>query len=379
MYSTYLSREAARRLRHGSPWLRREDIVSMEGTPQPGEPVQLRDEDGQVLGLGDVDLEASPAVRRLGLPDDVEEGPIPRYLRHAFERRAQWVDDPRFCRIVNDDGDSLPGLIVDRYESHFVIQTLTRSMDARHQEITRALGEVAGASSVLLRNDTLRRRRLGLPLQRPHVLYGTPPRWFRLLEMGARFTVDLTYGRGTGYPYALRDLRRFVAHLAQGTRVLDAACGVGGLFVHAGLHGARQVLAFDADPDTADLARENAEANGLMGRVTVARGEPLETLTELTDTFDLVLLDTPGLQGAEEFVRRMRGALQRTRHGGFLLVVGYRPPLAPGEFDTLVASACEQEARPAFRLARLGLPPDHPTPVGSPGVDTLDAVALEVS
>ena len=55
MLSTYLSREAARKLRHGAPWLRREDIVSMEGEPEPGTPMQLKDEDGQILGLGDVD------------------------------------------------------------------------------------------------------------------------------------------------------------------------------------------------------------------------------------------------------------------------------------------------------------------------------------
>ena len=379
LLSTYLSRDAARRLRHGAPWLRREDIVSMEGTPQPGEAVQLRDEDGSVLGLGDVDLESSYAVRRLGQPDEALEGLIPRHLRQAFERRGRLVDDPRFCRVVNDDGDGLPGLIVDRYDTHFVVQTLTRAMDARQTEITRALVEVTGASSVLLRNDTPRRKALGLPSQRPHVLFGTPPRWCRLLELGARFTVDLNYGVGTGYHYDQRELRRFVARLAQGGRVLDACCNVGGLFVHAGLHGARQILAFDRNGDAADLARENAEANGLLGRATVETGQPLQVLRALPETFDLVLLDTPGVGSEDDFVEQLRHALRRTRHGGRLLVAGYHPPLALGGFDELVATACEGEARIATRLAWLGLPPDHPTLVGSPGSEYLDAVALEVS
>ncbi len=96
------------------------------------------------------------AVRRLGLPEESAEGLIPRHVRHALERRARLVDDPRFCRLVNDDGDGLPGLIVDRYDTHFVIQTLTRAMDARIEELTRAIVEVAGAGSVLLRNDSPR-------------------------------------------------------------------------------------------------------------------------------------------------------------------------------------------------------------------------------
>ncbi len=379
MVNTYLSREAARRLKHGAPWVRREDIVSMEGTPAVGEAVTLRDEDGQLLGLADVDLESSYAVRRLGMPEETAEGLIPRHVRHAFERRARLVDDPRFCRVINDDGDALPGLIVDRYDTHLVVQTLTRAMDARIQEITRALVEVGGAESVLLRNDTPRRRQLGLPVQRPHAIYGNPPRWTRVLELGARFTVDLTYGPGVGYPYDQRELRRFLSRMSQGARVLDPSCHVGGLFVHAGRMGARSILAFDSDADTADLARENGEANGLLGRLRVEKSDALTVLRGLRDTFDLVLLDTPEASTPESFIEQVRLGLHATRHGGYLVIVGYHPPLPAGGFDELVAEACDQEGRMGFRFARLGLPPDHPTLVGFSGSDYLSGLALEVS
>ncbi len=379
MLNTYLSRDAAQRLRHGAPWLKREDIVSIDGEPVLGEPVQLRDEEGHVLGLADVDLESAYPVRRLGLPEESVEGLIPRHLRQALERRAHLVDDPRFCRVINDDGDGLPGLIVDRYDQHFVVQTFTRAMDARVQEIARAIVEVAGATSVLLRNDTPRRRQLGLAVQRAKVLYGAPPRWCRVLELGARLTVDLTYGLNTGYHYDQRELRRFVGRMAQGARVLDPNCNIGGLFVHAGLHGARQILAFESNADAADLARENAEANGLLGRVRVETGKSAQVLRGLNDAFDLVLLDTPEVTSDEAFIEQVRLGLRRTRHGGRLLLSGYHPPLTAGAFDELVATACEQEQRLAFRLVRLGLPPDHPTLVGSPAADYLDAVALEVT
>ena len=42
-----------------------------------------------------------------------------------------------------------------------------------------SLVQVLGARSVLLRNDGARRKAVGLPEARPHVLFGTPPRWTR--------------------------------------------------------------------------------------------------------------------------------------------------------------------------------------------------------
>src|SRR5207245_950304 len=103
---------------------------------------------------------------------------LPRSLRRALERRALFVQNPRFCRLVNDDGDALPGLVIDRYDSHYVVQTTTRAMDARLDEIARTLTELTAAESVLLRNDDPRRRPLGLEVARgPHVLRGKPPRW----------------------------------------------------------------------------------------------------------------------------------------------------------------------------------------------------------
>lgn len=375
MLSTYVSREAAQKLRRGVPWTLREEIVRVEGAGAPGDPAQLLDEDGQVLGLGDVDLSSRQAVRRLGLPDDSPEGVIPRQLRRALERRLTLVQDPRYCRVVNDDGDGLPGLVVDRFDAHFVVQTFTRAMDARLEAITRALVELAGVGSVLLRNDGPARARAGLPRARAHVLSGAPPRWLRVHELGARLTIDLFQGAGTGYPYAHRRVRQVVARLSRGARVLDPCCSVGGLFVHAGLSGARQVIAFDPNADSVELARENVEANGLLGRARIEVADTFRALDRLQGPFDLVLLDGSELAaGSEEedpLLRLLRLGLRHTRHGGHLIAIGAEA------LEERVALACQRERRVAFRLARPELPFDFPTVIGA--LETMTAVALEVT
>ncbi len=385
MLSTYLNSDAARRLRHGTPFVRRDEILRIDGTPKTGEPVQLRDEHGELLGLGNLDLQATWAVRRLALPEEPADGIIQRHLRRALERRGQLVEDPRYCRLVNDDGDGLPGLVIDRFDQHYAVQTFTRAMDTRAEEIARSLVEVMDARSVILRNDNPRRLAAGLPEQRPHVLHGSPPRWTRVLELGARFTIDLQMGLGTGYYYDQREIRRLVAKMAQGARVLDVCAFVGGLFVHAGLHGARQIIAFEKDPDAADLARENAEANGLLGRAWIENADAFTALADARPTADLVLLDAPDLgdgdDAAEKYLELLRLGVRATRHGGRMLVTGYSPPLPPGprEVEERLLLACELEGRFATRIGRPGLPPDFPTVLGAPTGEHLNALAVEVS
>ena len=382
--NAYLTTEAAERLRHGATALRREDLLSVEGSPLPGVPVQLLDPDGLTVGHGDLELDGPGpiAVRRLGLPDDPVEGVVPRQMRRALSRRAQLVDDPRFCRLVNDDGDGLPGLVIDRFDGHVVVQTTTRAMDARHDEIVRALAEVVDTRSVLLRNDTARRVRAGLPKDRSRVLSGAPPRWIRISELGARLTIDLHQGYDTGYSYALREVRRIVARLAPDARVLDPACAVGGAVIQAGLHGARHIVAFARDADSADLAQENIEANGLMGRARVDMATPLEALRALDEVFDLVLLHAP-VRGvdqtswAKELDELIYLSLRATRHGGKLLVAAPDAALGDEPLETVILRSCRREGRQAFRLIRPAAPADFPAVAGAP--EPLASVVLEIA
>src|SRR5690606_34929408 len=130
---------------------------------------------------------------------------------------------------------------------HFLLQASTRAMEARAQALARLLIDVTQTDSVLMRRDGPARLRAGLPKQRPEVLFGAPPRWVRLLELGSRITTDLFEGPNLGYPYILREVRRSLIRLAAGQEVLDVRAGMGHLFVHAAHAGARQVLAFTGD------------------------------------------------------------------------------------------------------------------------------------
>ena len=74
--------------------------------------------------------------------------------------------------------------------------------------------------------------------------------------------------------------RRLEAAFAPGDRVLDLGCGTGEDAVHLAGRGVR-VLALDAAPGMADVARAKAQAAGAGDRVEV-RALPVERLAELS-------------------------------------------------------------------------------------------------
>ncbi len=200
--------------------------------------------------------------------------------------------------------------------------------------------------------------------------------------MGARLSVDLHRGEGTGYSYALRKLRRMVGRLSHGALVLDPSCLVGGTAVQAGLHGARHIVAFAPDLEDADLAQENIEANGLMSRAEVACADSLEALRSNRDVFDLVVLHAPARDAyPEEWARKLeelvRLSVRATRHGGLLVLGASGEALGSVPLEERVLRACEGANRTAYRLLRAGAPADFPARAGSP--DELFAVTLELS
>jgi ribosomal protein L11 methyltransferase len=62
-------------------------------------------------------------------------------------------------------------------------------------------------------------------------------------------------------------VERLVALAPAGRRVIDAGCGSGILALSAALLEGGAIAAFDTDPEAVRVSRENAELNGLAGRV----------------------------------------------------------------------------------------------------------------
>jgi 23S rRNA (cytosine1962-C5)-methyltransferase len=304
------------------------------------------------------------------------------------------VRDTDAVRLVNAEGDGLPGLVADRYGDALVVKLTSAGMLVRREALAAALREASGAALGFERADTVAARKEGLPA-RQGALWGEPPAgpaW--ICERGRRYRVDLSEGQKTGFYLDQRDARDLVERLAGGRRVLDLFCYTGGFAVAAARGGAQRLTLVDSSAAALALARENIAANAADAANSadavgpIARYEQADAFEFLRADdagYDLLVLDPPPMARAERDVARaaraykdlLRSALRRAAPRARLLVFACSHHIGAEKLRQIVFGASLEAGRSLRVLAALGAAPDHVVALDHPEGAYLSGLLLE--
>src|SRR5438477_2723841 len=198
------------RILHGHDWVFSSEVLKVFGKPVDGEIISLKDGKDHLIGSAIYNSKSQIVARRFSRrKQDLDLDFFKRRIAQAAEYRVRRGVDPRLCRIVWSESDGLPGLIIDRYEDCFVMQTLTLAMDMRKDLIADAIqsaiglqqslnGHAAGEGTIIERNDAPVRRAEGLELH-SGILRGNVPSQIEIEIAGVRFEIDLLRGQKTGF------------------------------------------------------------------------------------------------------------------------------------------------------------------------------------
>src|SRR5438552_2927200 len=191
------------RILHGHDWVFSSEVLKVFGKPIDGDVISLKDGKDHLIGSAIYNSKSQIVARRFSRrKQDLDLDFFKRRIGQAAEYRARRQVDAKLCRVVWSESDGLPGLIVDRYGEHFVVQTLTLAMDMRKDLIVEAIKSGIGFqpmvraglashgleahATIIERNDAPVRRAEGLEL-RVGVLEGVAPSAPILIEInGAR-------------------------------------------------------------------------------------------------------------------------------------------------------------------------------------------------
>ena len=147
-----LRRGRARPLWFGHPWVYANAVDRVEGTVEPGCVVSLLDHDGRFIGRGIYNSRSQIPVRLLSRTDEhVDAAFFVRRLRAAQALRAKLAlpsSETTAYRLVNSEGDNLPGLVVDVFGDAAAFQISTLGMALWREEIAGAIDEVLAPKSI---------------------------------------------------------------------------------------------------------------------------------------------------------------------------------------------------------------------------------------
>lgn len=382
-------RVARKRSRGRHAWVFSNEVQRTEGELQVGDTVRVYDR-GRFIGCGLYNPNSLIRVR-LYSDEDEELGVefLKKRLKAAWQYRLSHLPGETDFRLAYGESDRLPGLVVDKYADHFVVQTYAAGMEKRKDLVVKALVESFDVGSVYEKNDFRLRDAEGLE-RREGVLYGEPAERVIISENGARFYVDFTHGQKTGYYYDQRITRRKVRELARDRRVLDVFSYTGGFAINAALGGAREVVAVDGSVPASNIAAANGELNAVADRCRFIVEEAFGYMKQLArdrEQFDLVCLDPPSfIKSQREKEGGMRGfrtinalAMRILPRDGILVTCSCSHYLFWQDMIDMLVLAAQDAGRSFVVLDRVTQGPDHPVLLAMPESEYLRCFILRVT
>ena len=326
-----LKGKGAARARAGHPWIYRSDVAEAEG--DPGDVVRVTDRAGRLLGRAFYNPHSEITLRIVTREDEeTDEAWFRARIERSLAYRESLRIDADAYRLVHSEADGLPGLVVDRYGEHLVLQIGSAAVEGRLDWILSALQNRLAPAGILLRGDSASRKREGLEVG-IRVLSGEVPDLVVAREGPVRYEARLKTGQKTGSFLDQRENHEAAARYVEGAeKVLDVFPYDGGFALHAARE-AGSVEAVDSSGGALEAARRNAELNGLEN-LTFTRASAFDLLRERSDggeLYDAVILDPPAFTKARREVPKATHAYKEINLRAMRL-------LAPG--GVLVTCSC---------------------------------------
>jgi 23S rRNA (cytosine1962-C5)-methyltransferase len=310
-----------------------------------------------------------------------------RISRALALREASLAPSTNAFRLINGEGDFLPGLIVDRYGSFLVCQYLTKGMELFKAVITESLARLAFVRGIYEKSDGSVREEEGLGPSIGTLAGSEVPEKIEIDENGFKFAVDVRRGQKTGFFLDQRDNRALLSGLVREAAVLNCFSYSGAFSVYAFAGGARSVISLDSSRPALELAEQNLKLNGMVGdNAECIKGDAFSYLKESDARFDTIVLDPPSLAHRRRDVEAATGsykflnlhAFKHLNPGGLLMTFSCSQHLAPDLFQKVVFGAATDAGRRVSVLRKLGAALDHPISLHHPEGEYLKGLVLRV-
>lgn len=321
----------------------------------------------------------SIAGRILSFGEEPPHEAVAKAIKEALLLRRRLLSTSA-KRLINAEGDGLPGLIVDQYNDVLVVQINTCGMEKLKPFIIKILVEELNPLSIYEKSHSNSRKQEGLADARG-VLHGELVREVIIQENGIDYIISITDGQKTGFFLDQREMRKKIATLSCGKRVLNCFAYSGGFSMAALKGGSVHVDSVEISPEACALALRNSFGSS---KHTIIQADVFDFLQTSPLDYDIVILDPPAFakkrgdivaacQGYKEINRRV---LQKMPSGSILLTSSCSSYMEADLFQNIVFQAAIEAGRFVRIIGKHIQASDHPIALNHPEGDYLKSLLL---
>lgn len=393
----YLRRGKEESLLRRHPWIFSgaiERVESKDDQIAEGEIVEVYTKAGDFIARGHFQI-GSIAVRVLTFEKDetIDQEWWNKRIAIAYDVRRSLSltdNDKTNCyRLIHGEGDSLPGLVVDIYDTTAVVQCHSVGMYRSRMAIAEAIRHTYSEriTAIYDKSSQTVPFKAGLNAVDGYIWGHSDHKSHVVYENGEKFMVNWEEGQKTGFFLDQRQNRELVKLYAKGRTVLNTFCYTGGFSVYAASGGALEVCSVDASERAVKLAEENMRLNfGEDFKHEAVAADAVEYIKQIGNKYDLIILDPPAfakhhkvLGNAMQGYKRINArALSQIKSGGILFTFSCSQAVSKELFRTTVFSAAAIAGRKVRILHQLTQPADHPINIYHPEGEYLKGLVLYV-
>jgi 23S rRNA (cytosine1962-C5)-methyltransferase len=386
----YLKKGREKPVLTGNPWIFSGAVARVEGPTTPGCLCRVADANGTVLGTGYYNAASAICVRMLSLGTTLfSASELCSKIDAAIGLRKQQFahSATNAFRLINSEGDFLPGLVVDSYANNLCIQFLTAGMETFRTVIIEHLIKTLSPLCIYEKSDTDARTREGLE-PRAGLVYGTIPEQLIFTENNLRFCIDFAHSQKTGFFLDQRDNRQLLGRYAENADVCDCFAYSGGFTTYALAAKARFVHTVDISKNAVEHARANVLLNNLpVVDENFITDDVFTYLRGIADNqYNCIILDPPKFaKHPGEVERAARGykdinllAIKKIAPGGIVFTFSCSNAVDIQLFRQIIFGAAADSGRSVQVLHILCAGPDHPVNLAHREGNYLKGLVLRV-
>lgn len=376
-------------LQRKHPWIFSGAIAKKDADLRDGEIVEVFSSTGKYLATGFY-ASGSIAVRVITFGQtEIGEAFWAGRISDAMEYRDSMNilnERTNCCRLFFGEGDGVPGLVLDYFDGHVVLQAHTYGVFLQRNQIAAALSSVLGKRLKSVYDKSAETLGKQFQAQASNAsLTGESPAMVTVLENGHQFVADLAGGQKTGFFLDQRENRSLLGEMSGGRSVLNTFSYTGGFSVYAAAGGAKQVVSVDVSRPAMELCEKNMQLNSLSSHEGVV-ADTFDYLKENPERFDLIVLDPPAFAKSRDskhnavigYKRLNALAMRQIRKGGIIFSFSCSGVVDKFLFYNTITAAALESGRNIRIIRYLGQPADHPVTPYFPEGEYLKGIVLRV-